>query len=145
MNTQNIVYLTGEQAIPGIDRLVYYNDSHHRKHWAGWYGNEEIYLYGSAEEPPPERIAIAQKVMPLLEAIELRARTDVKHQFSTGELGEDWNLVEVYFGFDGTEPADEFSLHYWGSIWGGPIYYVQYRLNVEQPLHSTVVKFGTRK
>jgi len=129
--------LTGEHKIPGITCLYY--DLDHPSHWMSLLKDIEIYFYGNEEGPQWERIAIAQSVIPFLEKLEIRAQIDLENHISngTGPL-EDWDLITVYFGFVGTEPFNEFSLHFYYLENNGP-YYAQYRLNSNDPAQSILV------
>lgn len=145
MSSSKTIHLTGDHAIPGVLFLKY--DLRYRHHWIGSLGDIEIAFNGDEESLQFERITPAQKIIPVLSDMELRARTDVHEHFTRGDDPNDpfneWTLLTVYFGFDGTEPDDVFSLHFGLGIWDWSTpYYAQYRLNSEHPLQSTLLGFG---
>lgn len=142
MNVGKTIHLTGDQEIPGIPLLEY--DLESLNHWIGVLKDIEICFYGNVEGPQLERIRIAQRVLPVLEAIETRARQDLDNQFNhgTGPLDE-WTLLSVYFGFLGIEAVDEFSFHFGEGIWDWSTpYFAQYRLNGEDPAQSQLTGFS---
>jgi hypothetical protein len=142
VNLRKTIHLTGDQEIPGIPFLEYEPES--LKHWVGVLKDIEICFYGNIEAPQSERITVAQRVIPVLEALEIRARLDLDNQFNhgTGPLDE-WTLLSVYFEFLGIEPLEEFSLHFGRGIWDWSTpYFAQYRLNSEDPVKSKLVGFS---
>jgi hypothetical protein len=142
VNQYKAIHLTDDQAIPGISILKYGPED--QPHWIGVVQDIAIAFYGNAEGPQIERIAIAQKIIPVLDEMEICARIDVGNYFTPPrDPAEQWTLLTVYFGFVGTEPFDEFSLHFAWGIWDWNFpYYARYRLNTEYPLQSTLVGFG---
>ena len=142
MNLVKKMDLIGDQAIPGMPFLGYYLEE--KPHWLGMIQHHEIHFYGNEESPQLERLATAQRVLPVLDVLELRARTAVMNHVSDGtDPFSDWALWIVYFGLDGTEPYDEFILDFCWGPWdcSTPIY-AHYRLNSEHPEESTLLGFS---